>query len=83
MKTQFVADDGTVFDTEQECRYHELFDQQGFGRFYTATFKLLEDPETAPLYQAWRSDYSDLENIWRHRKILKKMAHLIDEVESK
>ena len=82
MKITYTADDGTVFESEQECRDYESFDQKAFGRFYNLTFKLLENPETAPLYQAWRDTHLDLETTWRHRKILKTLSALMEQAEA-
>ena len=82
MKVTYTADDGTIFETEKECREYESFDQKAFGRFYNLTFKLLENPETAPLYKEWRDVQFDLETTWRHRKILKVLAALIEQAEA-
>ena len=81
MKITYIADDGTVFDSEKECRDYESFDQKAFGRFYSLTLKLLEDPELAPLYREWLEAQFDLETTWRNRKILKVLAALMEQAE--
>ena len=86
MKTQFIADDGVVFDCEQECIEHEAFNQKGYNKFYTACLNLL-DSEFAHLYRKWRDDIPDgdwreqLQLFWRHRAVFKKMSSLMEQIE--